>query len=64
MIASGSKRETLQRQGLIIEHRLQHKETVDRPEIVEHPGEVHYDAVFSAVQGQEQNDLLPFAECG
>lgn len=29
MIASGSKRETLQRQGLIIEHRLQHKETAD-----------------------------------
>ncbi|MBR2769286.1 MAG: NAD-dependent epimerase/dehydratase family protein [Solobacterium sp.] len=59
MIASGSKRETLQRQSLIIEHRLQHKETADRPEIAEHPDEVHYDAVFSAVQGQEHNRLIP-----
>ncbi|MBR2794821.1 MAG: NAD-dependent epimerase/dehydratase family protein, partial [Solobacterium sp.] len=52
MIASGTEKESLERQGLIIVHHLQHKETVDRPEIVEHPGEVHYDAVFSAVQGQ------------
>lgn len=59
LIAQKDRKETLEREGLVIEHRFQHKVTADHPSVLEEAGSDHYDIVFSAVQGQMQKEMIP-----
>ena len=53
-------KETLEKYGLRIKHKLQKTKTVDYPEVIDKADEnEHYDIVFSIMQGQQQKALLP-----
>ncbi|MBR2086028.1 MAG: ketopantoate reductase family protein [Oscillospiraceae bacterium] len=49
----------LTQNGLEIRHYLQRKTTVDYPKIVKQAEDIHYDIVFSVMQGNQQIALLP-----
>ncbi len=59
LIALGEWKENLRKNGLVIVHRLQRKETVDHPVVLETAENTHYDIVFCAVQGQKQKEMVP-----
>lgn len=51
LLARGQRREELERDGLVLYHRLQHRKTVDHPILVREVNPaIHYDAVFTAMQ--------------
>lgn len=59
LLARGAWRDTLAQNGLVIQHRLQRKTTVDHPETLEKlPPGAHYDAVFAVMQHQQMMGVL------
>jgi Ketopantoate reductase len=59
LLARGKRKEELQQKGLEIHHYLQHKITVDHPQIVGRlKPEEHYDAVFAVMQYQQMWAIL------
>lgn len=59
LAARGAWKDTLERGGLIVRHRLQGRETVDRPELAETlSAVVRYDVVFAAMQYQQMGEVL------
>jgi len=58
-VVARSTYEQLKEKGLVIEHRIQKKTTVDHPNVVKEadPSE-YYDIVFSIMQSQQQISLL------
>ncbi len=58
-VVARSTYEELNKNGLVIRHRLQKKTTVDHPRVLKEADDVHYDIVFSVMQGQQQLELLP-----
>ena len=59
VVSKGKWGEILAADGLRIHHRLQHKDTVDRPHIAKELPEGQFDAVFSVMQGCQQRIVLP-----
>lgn len=58
-VVARSTYEDFNKNGIIIRHCIQRKATVDFPKIVRKaPENIHYDIVFSVMQGQQQNTLL------
>ena len=56
----GKWKDVLETKGLRIHHKLSGKNTVDHPRVVETVSETqYYDIVFSVMQGQQQELLLP-----
>lgn len=59
LLARGAWRDTLEKDGLVIRHRLQRKTTVDHPQILEAvPPGARYDAVFAVMQHQQMAGIL------
>ena len=58
LLARGSWRETLERDGLTIVHHLQKKTTHDRPRIVDGLNGEPYDLVFAVMQFQQMERIL------
>ena len=58
-VAARSTYSQLKQNGLEIRHYLQRKTTVDHPKIVKQAEDIHYDIVFSVMQGNQQIALLP-----
>lgn len=59
LLARGSWKETLTRNGLVIRHRLQHRTTTDHVEILETvPPGARYDAVLAVMQHQQMAEIL------
>ena len=58
LLARGSWRETLERDGLTIVHHLQKKTTHDRPRIVDGLNGEPYDLVFAVMQYQQMERIL------
>lgn len=58
LLARGSWRETLERNGLTIIHHLQKKTTQDRPRVVSDPDSEPYDLVFAVMQHQQMEGVL------
>lgn len=59
VISQGRWKEILSTDGLHLKHVLQHKETIDHPEVAEQVmGNVSWDLVFSVMQGWQQEALL------
>lgn len=50
LLARGTWKETLEQDGLVIRHTLQHKTTRDRPKIVASAGDAPYDVAFAVMQ--------------
>lgn len=60
VVARGKWKEVLSEKGLRIKHKLSGKVTLDHPNVIETvPEEESYDIVFSVMQGQQQQILLP-----
>ena len=60
LLARGSRLEELQKNGLIIRHYLQFHTTVDRVGLTDHFGKSDaYDIVFSVMQRQQMDGILP-----
>lgn len=60
LLARGTWKETLEKDGLNIRHSLQRKETTDRPRIIEKINlQERYDAVFAVMQHQQMWAILP-----
>ena len=58
--ARGKWKDVLQNNGLQIRHKLSGKVTLDHPKVVETvPENKPYDIVFSVMQGQQQEQLIP-----
>ena len=58
LLARGSWRETLERDGLTIVHHLQKKTTHDRPRVIGALDSEHYDMVFAVMQYQQMAAIL------
>lgn len=59
VISRGRWKEILSTDGLHLKYVLQHKETIDHPEVAEQvTGNVSWDLVFSVTQGWQQEALL------
>ena len=58
LLARGSWRETLERNGLTIVHHLQKKTTHDRPRVIGALNGEHYDLVFAVMQYQQMAAVL------
>lgn len=59
--ARGERKNTLEKNGLVIHHYLQKNTTVDHPRVVEIPENgVSYDAVFAVMQNQQMWNILDF----
>ncbi len=58
LLARGSWRETLERDGLTIIHHLQKKTTHDRPRVIGALNGEHYDLVFAVMQYQQMSAIL------
>lgn len=58
LLARGNWKQHLEVNGLKIYHRLQKKNTIDRPRLVEIPGDESYDAVFAVMQHQQMWKIL------
>ena len=58
LLARGSWRETLERNGLTIVHHLQKKTTYDRPRVIGALNGEHYDLVFAVMQYQQMAAVL------
>ena len=58
LLARGSWRETLERNGLTIVHHLQKKTTYDRPRVIGALNGEHYDLVFAVMQYQQMAAIL------
>ena len=60
VVSRGAWKQVLEEKGLSIHHTLQHRDTVDHPNVIEASGATeHYDLVFSIMQGIQQEQLLP-----
>lgn len=60
VLARGTWRDTLERDGLVIRHHLQKKRTVDRPRVAGAlDAAEHYDAIFAVMQHQQMEAILP-----
>lgn len=60
ILARGSWKNTLEKDGLVICHSLQKKTTVSHPNVVEELDlEKEYDAVFAVMQHQQMKEILP-----
>ena len=60
VVSRGKWKEVLSDKGLQIKHKLSGKITLDHPKVVETvPDSAAYDIVFSVMQGQQQQFLLP-----
>ena len=58
--ARGKWKDVLQNNGLQVRHKLSGKVTLDHPKVVETvPENKPYDIVFSVMQGQQQEQLIP-----
>ncbi|MCM1300054.1 MAG: ketopantoate reductase family protein [Firmicutes bacterium] len=54
-VVSGRNYDSLCKNGIVIRHYLQKKTTVDKVNVVKEPDKsIHYDAVFSVMQSQQQ----------
>lgn len=58
LLARGSWRETLERDGLTIRHHLQRRTTHDRPRMIGELDSGHYDLVFAVMQYQQMAAIL------
>ncbi len=58
-VVARSTYDELKENGLVINHYLQKKTTVDHPRVLKEADDAHYDIVFSVMQGQQQLALLP-----
>jgi 2-dehydropantoate 2-reductase len=58
LVARGRWKEVLEVSGLVLHHHLQQYTTADHPEILEKPGDAHYDAVFVVMQQQQRQAIL------
>lgn len=60
VLARGTWKNTLEKEGLVINHSLQKKKTTDYPLIIEEVNEdTEYDAVFAVMQHQQMRGILP-----
>lgn len=60
VLARGTWKNTLEKEGLVINHSLQKKKTTDHPLIIEEVNEdTEYDAVFAVMQHQQMRGILP-----
>ncbi len=59
VVSKGTWGEVLKADGLRIHHPLQHKDTVDFPDIAKKLPDERFDAVFSVMQGCQQRTVLP-----
>lgn len=59
LLARSTWKQTLETGGLIIEHRLQRKTTVDHPRVIDAVDDTAYDAVFAVMQHQQLRSILP-----
>ncbi len=59
VVSKGTWGEILADDGLHIHHQLQHKDTVDFPDIAKELPDERFDAVFSVMQGCQQRTVLP-----
>ena len=58
-IVARSTYDELKKNGLVVEHYLQHKTTIDHPRVVkEAPSDESFDIVFSVMQAQQQLTVL------
>ena len=63
VVSKGAWGDVLQKNGLRIHHQLQHKDTVDHPNVAKKLPDDYFDLVFSVMQGcQQRNVLLELAE--
>lgn len=59
LLARGKRKEELEKQGLVIYHQIQKKETVDKPIITDRiNGSEAYDAVIAVMQHQQMKEIL------
>ena len=58
VIARGTWKETLQKDGLRIHHYIQRKDTVDHPHVLEKPDDSRYDIVFAVMQYRQMEKIL------
>lgn len=60
VLARGTWKNTLDKEGLFIEHSLQKKKTTDYPDVIEELDEsMEYDAVFAVMQHQQMKEIIP-----
>ena len=60
VVSRGKWKEVLDAKGLRIRHKLSGKETLDHPKVIGAvPENMHFDMVFSVMQGQQQKLLIP-----
>lgn len=59
LLARGRWKETLEKDGLVIRHSLQKKETTDRLHIIGELQQERYDVVFAVMQHQQMFGILP-----
>jgi 2-dehydropantoate 2-reductase len=59
VLARGGRKETLEKNGLVIHHHLQKKTTTDHPTIIgQADASAHYDVVFAVMQHQQMEAIL------
>lgn len=58
LAARGDRADTLEQNGLVIRHYLQHKTTTDHPQVCRRLPQQRYDVVFSVMQHQQQWTVL------
>ncbi len=60
VLARAHSAKILRKYGLRIKHKLQNTKSIDYPQVItELSGDERYDLVFSAMQGQQQKEVLP-----
>ena len=58
VIARGTWKETLLKDGLRIHHYIQRKDTMDHPHVLEKPDDSWYDIVFAVMQYRQMEKIL------